>query len=91
MEWEKLLPELVANSPWVIVLVISARWFAEHVAKPLVKGHTSFLDATLKQMERTDKWLESNSESLRSLAEQSATQTQLMQKLSDQRPRRTGK
>lgn len=91
MDWEKLLPDMLANSPWVVVLIWALRWFAAHVAKPLVVGHTSFLDATLKQMERTDRWLEAHAESLKTLSLHAETQTKLLEKMNEQNRRRTGK
>lgn len=90
MDWESLLKEAGPNGVLILFLIYAARWLAIHVAKPLVEGHNDFLKATTEHQGRTDRWLEQHSESLQKLAEQSATQTILMEKLADQR-RRTGK
>lgn len=88
MDWSKIVPDLVANSPWVALVMLSMWWFATHVATPLVKAHTKFLEGVVSNGERTDRWLQSNTNSLSVLADQSKTQTHLLEKIVEEKRER---
>lgn len=88
MDWLQIAKELGPNGVLLMFFIYAARWVAIHVAKPLVTGHTSFLQATTLHMSKVETWLESHAKSLENLAETSALQSKMLEKLADQKPQR---
>jgi len=96
MDWLDILKEFGPNGALLIFLIYAARWIATHVAKPLVESHKRFLDTTSLHMDKMERWLESQSKSLESqsksleaLTETSALQSKMLEKLAEQKNRRT--
>jgi len=73
-------------SKWAGTTIIqpATQQFMGH-AQTLVENHNQFLSATIRHQEQIDGCLKNQGETLNEMKEQSATQTELLRKIAEQR------